>query len=110
MAQPEILKHGQLSRFACPDCHGVMARVDHGAVTTYRCHTGHTFSASCLLAGLEESVETSLWITLRALQEMEMLLDQLMQGAEESHLIQLRKKMEGARRRAQVIEDLLQAD
>ena len=107
MAQPEILKHGQLSRFACPDCHGVMSRVDHGAVTTYRCHTGHTFSASCLLAGLEESVETSLWITLRALQEMEMLLDQLVQGAEESHLIQLREKMEGARRRAQVIEDLL---
>jgi hypothetical protein len=38
---------------------------------------------------------------------MEMLLDQLVQGAEESHLIQLREKMEGARRRAQVIEDLL---
>jgi two-component system chemotaxis response regulator CheB len=107
---PEIMKLGQLSRFAWPDCHGVMVRVDQGNVATYRCHTGQAFSSSCLLAALEESVETSLWSTLRALQEMEMLLDQLMQGAEESDLIELRKKIEQARTRAQAIEDLLQTD
>src|SRR4030095_13460284 len=107
---PEIMKAGPLSRFACPDCHGVMVRVDQGNVTTYRCHTGHTFSSSCLLAALEESVETSLWTTLRGLQELEMLLDQLTQGAGESDLIELRKKIARARTRAQVIEDLLQTD
>ncbi|WP_081909105.1 chemotaxis protein CheB [Deinococcus sp. YIM 77859] len=72
-----ILEMGELSAIACPDCHGALVRLQEGGHVRYRCHTGHAFSASALLAGVNESVEDSLWSAVRALEESTILLRQL---------------------------------
>ena len=44
------------------------------AHTRFRCHTGHAFSGDSLLAELTESVENSLWTTIRSIDESVMLM------------------------------------
>jgi two-component system chemotaxis response regulator CheB len=42
----------------------------------YRCHTGHAFTDSALLAGVTKTVEENLWKTIRGLEEAIMILEQ----------------------------------
>src|SRR5262245_16612417 len=35
---------GTPSRFACPECHGVLLELKEGTRTKFRCHTGHAYS------------------------------------------------------------------
>ena len=60
---------GQASPFACPDCHGVLLRVDEAGHIRFRCHTGHAYSAESLLAAINERVEDALWNAVRAIDE-----------------------------------------
>ena len=43
----------------------------------FRCHTGHAFTISALLAEVTESVEDNLWQAMRSLEESNMLLEKL---------------------------------
>ena len=72
-----VLGLGGPSNYACPDCHGVLLRLKSEGPMRFRCHTGHAYTADSLLAGVNENVEDSLWNTIRALQEAEMLLRHL---------------------------------
>lgn len=61
---------GDPSTLTCPECHGALfALRGSSRFPRYRCHTGHAFSASALLAGLRESTEETLWGAIRAKQE-----------------------------------------
>jgi len=73
----DILKLGELSTIACPDCHGVLVKLREGTHIRYRCHTGHAFSAGALLRGVDHGIEESLWSAVRALEEGTMLLHHL---------------------------------
>jgi two-component system chemotaxis response regulator CheB len=70
-----IMEKGKLSPFTCPECHGALISLKEGPLTRFRCHTGHGYSSSALLAELTKSVEESLWNTLRGMEETIMLLD-----------------------------------
>lgn len=72
-----ILQFGELSPFTCPECHGAMVQLRDGGKLRFRCHTGHAFSIDSLLAELSESVDMSLWQTLRGIQETGMLMRHL---------------------------------
>ena len=72
-----ITRYGELSIFTCPECHGALVKLTEGTIVRYRCHTGHSFTASALLAGITETVGESLWQVTRALEEGVMLLDQM---------------------------------
>jgi two-component system chemotaxis response regulator CheB len=72
--QAGIMELGPPSPYTCPDCHGVLVRVDEGGVARFRCHTGHAYSLGSLLAVTTESVEETLWNALRAVEESVMLL------------------------------------
>jgi two-component system chemotaxis response regulator CheB len=72
-----ILEAGPLSPFTCPECHGVLAQLQEGSITRYRCHTGHAYSPPALLASLNDSVEDRLWDAARVLDETAMLLNHL---------------------------------
>lgn len=72
-----ILQLGKPSAISCPECHGVLLEVDDNGMVRYRCHTGHAFSAETLLAAIGEGIEESLWTTVRALEEAQILLRQL---------------------------------
>lgn len=69
-----ILTLGELSPFACPECHGVLVRLQDGGVLRFRCHTGHAFSAGSLLSLMMENIEDSLWNTVRGMEESGLLM------------------------------------
>jgi two-component system chemotaxis response regulator CheB len=72
-----IQQYGELSPFACPECHGVLTRLKEDHLVRFRCHTGHAYSADVLLASITEKIEDSLYSTMRGMDESIMLLDQL---------------------------------
>lgn len=72
-----VMQFGELSPFACPDCHGVLTALKDGERVRFRCHTGHAFSADSLLATVTEKIEESLWNAIRGIDESIMLLNQM---------------------------------
>ena len=72
-----VRRLGDPSWFACPECHGVLIRLDQEERPRFRCHTGHAYSVDSLLAAIGESTEDALWTAIRALQEAGMLMQQL---------------------------------
>jgi len=69
-----IMNMGEYTPFTCPQCHGALVRLQEGKMIRFRCHTGHAYTASSLLAELSESVESQLWMSMRGLEEMNLLL------------------------------------
>ena len=104
-----IMNFGELTPFTCPDCHGALARLVEGKLIRFRCHTGHAYTASTLLAELTTSVEEMLWQGMRGMEETNLLLRNI-----EKHLKQLghkkqaaifKDKAEEAAHRARIIHD-----
>lgn len=76
---------GVPSPFACPECHGVLLQLKAvGGGLRFRCHTGHSYTASTLLAELTGAVEDTLWSAVRAVQESVLLMRHLAGHARES--------------------------
>jgi two-component system chemotaxis response regulator CheB len=107
-----ILEKGMLSPFTCPECHGVLARMQEGRVLRFRCHTGHAFSADSLLASLGEQIEARLWDTVRAVDESVMLLrhmaKHLQQSGDEDAAQDFLEKAREAEERAQPLREIVQ--
>ena len=72
-----VMNLGKISKYTCPDCHGVLVQIEEGPIVRFRCHTGHAFSLKSLLAQVNEAIDTGLWATLRAVEERVMLLRQM---------------------------------
>ncbi|MDB5867834.1 MAG: CheB methylesterase [Polaromonas sp.] len=72
-----IMELGTVSKYTCPDCHGVLVQMEEGSIVRFRCHTGHAFSLKTLLAEINSAIDTGLWATLRAVEERVMLLRQM---------------------------------
>ncbi|CAA9888927.1 Protein-glutamate methylesterase [Candidatus Methylobacter favarea] len=72
-----ILDMGELTTFTCPECHGALVRLLEGKIIRFRCHTGHAYTASALLSGITESVENTLWETMRGMEEAILLLNKM---------------------------------
>jgi len=60
--------------FNCPACGGVLWQVALGKHIRYRCHTGHAFTSSVLLAEQSKKIEETLWAALRMFEERKNLL------------------------------------
>ncbi|HEX2535628.1 MAG TPA: chemotaxis protein CheB, partial [Chitinophagaceae bacterium] len=86
-----IMNKGSFTPFTCPECHGALVKLIEGDIIRFRCHTGHGFSASSLLAGISESIEETLWQSMRALEESTMLLKEIGQ-----HFTEMGKKEAGS--------------
>ncbi|GAB4044221.1 chemotaxis protein CheB [Spirosoma jeollabukense] len=71
-----VLELGELTPLTCPECHGALISLKEGKLIRYRCHTGHAFTASSLLAEVGKSVEESFWKGIRSLEETVILLEQ----------------------------------
>ena len=57
---------GSLTPFNCPDCNGVLWRIDDGGFVRFRCHTGHAYTRRTLDDVQERALERTLFDTLRA--------------------------------------------
>jgi two-component system, chemotaxis family, protein-glutamate methylesterase/glutaminase len=60
---------GKLSRFTCPECHGMLWEIEEGSLLRYRCHVGHAFTAAAMLHAHTASAEEMLWSLMRVHQE-----------------------------------------
>jgi two-component system chemotaxis response regulator CheB len=65
------------SRYACPECHGVLLRLKGDGPMRFRCHTGHAYSVESLLAEVDEKVDEALWNAIRTLEEAALLWGQM---------------------------------
>jgi two-component system, chemotaxis family, protein-glutamate methylesterase/glutaminase len=69
-AMPEQLDEiGERSALTCPDCGGVLWRMNDGPPLRYRCHTGHAFTNLTLEDGFAARSEEALWAAIRAVHE-----------------------------------------
>jgi len=104
-----IMEMGEFTPFTCPQCHGALVRLVEGKFIRFRCHTGHAYTASSLLAELSEVVESQLWQTMRGLEEMDMLLSSIGDHYKEMGNIQAAElfyhKATESGKRAQLIHD-----
>jgi two-component system, chemotaxis family, protein-glutamate methylesterase/glutaminase len=77
VAQVEGL--GDQVPYNCPNCGGVLWQMSEPKIGRYRCHTGHSFTASALLTSQDEKIEETLWVSLRMLEERKNLLNHMAQ-------------------------------
>ncbi|RAU19437.1 chemotaxis protein CheB [Nitrincola tibetensis] len=71
---PSVETLGDQVPYNCPDCGGVLWQMKEGELLRYRCHTGHAFTASVLLAQQTVKIEETLWVALRMFEERQNLL------------------------------------
>jgi two-component system, chemotaxis family, protein-glutamate methylesterase/glutaminase len=104
-----IMEAGELTPFTCPECNGVLVRLAEGKFIRFRCHTGHAYTASSLLADVSKSVEEKLWQAMRGLEETTLLLTQIGNHFHERGFTEegdlFITKAEMTTRRARVIHD-----
>ena len=67
-----------VSGIACPECAGVLQVQREGAGNLrFICRVGHTMSVDELLGAAEDKIENDLWASVRALEELVALLQDL---------------------------------
>jgi two-component system chemotaxis response regulator CheB len=99
-----ILNLGDLTPLTCPECNGALVSIKEGKLIRYRCHTGHSYTASTLLADVTTTVEESFWKAVRSLEETVILLEQsarqFAEGGNETAAKQFQQKAVETRERA----------
>jgi two-component system, chemotaxis family, protein-glutamate methylesterase/glutaminase len=65
------------AEFNCPDCGGGLWMTQKDHPTHYRCHVGHSYTDRELLIRLSEVMESTLWTSLRMMEERRSLLMKL---------------------------------
>jgi two-component system chemotaxis response regulator CheB len=102
-----VLKLGNPSLYACPECHGVLMEIKSESGTRFRCHTGHAYSMRSLMADIEERIDESLWNAIRAIEEHVLLVRQLAEHALEKHSADAAEQLldwaNSSKRRAELI-------
>lgn len=71
---PSVEALGEQVPFNCPGCGGVLWQVAEGKLLRYRCHVGHAYTSSELLAEQTAKLEETLWTALRMFEERRNLL------------------------------------
>jgi two-component system, chemotaxis family, protein-glutamate methylesterase/glutaminase len=69
-----ISKLGKQTVYSCPDCGGGLWEIKDSDHIHYRCHIGHAFSENELLKTQFESINETLWVALRMMEERKNLL------------------------------------
>jgi two-component system chemotaxis response regulator CheB len=97
-----VLKLGPPSPYTCPECHGVLVQLQEGSILRFRCHTGHAFSMETLLAGIEKSIDETLWSAVRVLEERMLLLRHLATHVRQQQAEAVAQRLE---QKARVVEE-----
>lgn len=100
-----VMTLGPLSPYTCPECSGVLMQLKEGGILRFRCHTGHAYSVESLLASIGESIEKTLWNTVRVLEENMLLLRHLGRHAADQRDNALARRLA---LKAQIAEDQVQ--
>lgn len=102
-----VLRLGEPSNYACPECHGVLLRMKDRTPLRFRCHTGHAYSVESLLAEMDEAIEDTLWSAIRALEERAMLIRHASEHPSGSDASALVSRADETQRRADVVRQVV---
>lgn len=72
---PSVNALGDQVPFNCPGCGGVLWKINDSSPIRYRCHTGHAYTESSLLAEQTMKIEETMWTALRMFEERKNLLN-----------------------------------
>ena len=98
----EVEQLGQHSIYACPDCGGNLWQIsDKENIKRYRCHIGHSYTQRDLLIKQGEALETTLWISLRIMEERRNLLNEISNKVQKKGL---KKIAEDQRQKSEQLE------
>ncbi|HEX8255976.1 MAG TPA: chemotaxis protein CheB [Thermoanaerobaculia bacterium] len=103
---------GEPSKYACPECHGVLLQMKNAAPLRFRCHTGHAYTVESLLSEMDEMIEESLWSAIRALEERAMLMRHASTHLTETNgnADELLEHAEATQRRAEVVRQAVMSE
>lgn len=104
-----VLGLGTPSLLTCPECHGILLKIQDGQITRYRCHTGHGYSINSLLDAVTEAVEGNLWNAARAMDEYLLLLAHVREAVTETDdsAAGIEEQLETIRRRIHLVRQAL---
>jgi two-component system chemotaxis response regulator CheB len=77
---PSVNALGEQVPFNCPNCGGVLWKIEQDKALRYRCHTGHAYTAATLLAEQTSKIEETMWVALRMFEERKNLLTTVASG------------------------------
>jgi two-component system chemotaxis response regulator CheB len=77
MLAPDAREAGSPSVFTCPECGGTLWELGEETLLRFRCRTGHAYSGQSMLSAHERHLESTLWASIRALEERRDLLARL---------------------------------
>ena len=104
---------GEPSPFACPECHGVLLGLKDSMPVRFRCHTGHAYTMTTLVAAMNEAIEEGLWTSVRALEEAALVMRHIAQhqndAAGESRAANCNEQAADAHRQSEVVRGVVQA-
>ncbi|MBD2770322.1 chemotaxis protein CheB [Hymenobacter sp. BT664] len=103
----DIDKLGQMAPLTCPDCGGNLWEITHGKVLRYRCHTGHAFTADTLLRDSEHSLEETLWVALRMMEERKNLLTSMATHGSTLYAVQQTERIEELKKHVNRMREFL---
>lgn len=105
-----VMELGKISRYTCPECHGVLVQIEEGPIVRFRCHTGHAFSIKTLMAELNIEIDRGLWDAIRVIEEKVMLTRTAAERAERmghsAAADQLRSVLEATENSLEPLRDL----
>lgn len=68
---------GLLTPFTCTDCGAALVKTDRDSGPRYQCQAGHIFTERTLLREQARSLENSLWVAVRMMEEQRALLSSI---------------------------------
>jgi two-component system chemotaxis response regulator CheB len=114
LKEERIHEEGQFgvpSVYACPDCKGVLWEIKDANLVRFRCRTGHGFLPEILSERQSDSIESSLWAAMTALEEKSSLTSRLAEKfsnfGDSQAAQRFRTKSKDALEKAEVLRDIL---
>ncbi|MBD2722031.1 chemotaxis protein CheB [Hymenobacter armeniacus] len=103
----EVLKIAHPVPLTCPDCGGSLFEVNNGKLLRYRCHTGHAFTADGLLHSAQQTLEETLWVALRMMEERKNLLSSMAARGAGPYPVQQEERIEEIKKHINRLREFL---
>ena len=98
---------GRQVPLTCPDCGCSLWELHEGRVLRFRCHTGHSFTADALLNSTQHSLEETLWVALRMMEERKNLLSSMAVRGEGAYSVQQEERLEEIKKHINRLREFL---